>query len=145
MASPRRCLFFFFFWSRCTACGILVPQPGIELMPPAMEAWSPNHWTTKEFPGRHLNPAFKICKWGRADVPLEFLFLRLYHLEEWKRRDFIIYLLQIIARKYFLGLALPYHPLPFFWSLSSSPPGRLQEVSHRNSQISMLIATSCHH
>ena len=31
-------------------CRIFVPQPGIELMAPAMEAQSPNHWTTTEFP-----------------------------------------------------------------------------------------------
>ena len=30
------------------ACGILVPQPGIESMPPAVEAQSLNHWTTRE-------------------------------------------------------------------------------------------------
>ena len=30
------------------ACGILVHQPGIELMPPALEAWSLDHWTTRE-------------------------------------------------------------------------------------------------
>ena len=32
------------------AGGILVPQPGIELPPPAVEAWSPNHWTAREVP-----------------------------------------------------------------------------------------------
>ena len=32
------------------ACGILVPQPGIQLMPPELEAQSPNHWTTREVP-----------------------------------------------------------------------------------------------
>ena len=33
-----------------TTCGILVPQPGIELMPPAVEVWSLNSWTTREVP-----------------------------------------------------------------------------------------------
>ncbi|XP_057389546.1 zinc finger protein 320-like isoform X2 [Balaenoptera acutorostrata] len=33
-----------------TACGILVPRPGIEAAPPAVEAWSLNHWTTREVP-----------------------------------------------------------------------------------------------
>ena len=28
---------FFFFWLHPTACGILVPQSGIKLMPPALE------------------------------------------------------------------------------------------------------------
>ena len=32
------------------ACGILVPWPGIEPMPPALAAWSLNHWSTREFP-----------------------------------------------------------------------------------------------
>ena len=34
----------------CAACGILVPQPGIESSPPALEAQSLNHWTTREVP-----------------------------------------------------------------------------------------------
>ena len=29
---------------------ILVPQPGIEPMPPEVEAWSLNHWTAREVP-----------------------------------------------------------------------------------------------
>ena len=50
-----KCLFLFFgFWLCSTAYGILVPQLGIEPMPPAMGVPSPdhcpNHWTTKEFP-----------------------------------------------------------------------------------------------
>ena len=27
---------------------ILIPQPRTELMPPAVEAWSLNHWTARE-------------------------------------------------------------------------------------------------
>ena len=30
------------------ACGILVPGPGIEPAPPAVEAQSLNHWTARE-------------------------------------------------------------------------------------------------
>ena len=33
---------------RCTACGILVPRPRMAPMPPALEAQSLNHWTTRE-------------------------------------------------------------------------------------------------
>ena len=33
------------------ASRILVPGPGIEPVPPAMEVESPNHWITKEVPG----------------------------------------------------------------------------------------------
>ena len=36
------------------AFGILVPQPGIEPAPPTMEAWSLNHWTTREVPQTSL-------------------------------------------------------------------------------------------
>ena len=32
------------------ACGILVSQPGIKPVPPALEAWSLNHWTAREVP-----------------------------------------------------------------------------------------------
>ena len=32
------------------ACGILAPQPGIEPVPPEVEARSLNHWTTREVP-----------------------------------------------------------------------------------------------
>ena len=41
-------LFFFYFWPLSAACGILVPQPGIEPMSPAVEVQSLNHWTAKE-------------------------------------------------------------------------------------------------
>ena len=39
---------------RCLACGILLPRPGIEPVPSAMKAWSPNHWMAREFPGESL-------------------------------------------------------------------------------------------
>ena len=41
----------FVFWGH-TACGILVPRPGIELVPPAVEAWSFNLRTAREVPVR---------------------------------------------------------------------------------------------
>ena len=36
-------LSFFFFWLHHMACGTLVPQPGMEAVPPAVEAWSLNY------------------------------------------------------------------------------------------------------
>ena len=39
-----------FFGLCCVACGILVPQPGIEPMYPALDEWGLNHWTTREVP-----------------------------------------------------------------------------------------------
>ena len=46
-------VFFFFFLFFCLhwmAYGILVPWPGIEPMPPAVEAWCLNDWTTRDVP-----------------------------------------------------------------------------------------------
>ena len=39
---------FFFFLPDLTACKILVPWPGIKPSLPAVDAQSPNHWTTRE-------------------------------------------------------------------------------------------------
>ena len=42
-----------FSWGmRALSCSMrdLVPQPGIKPRPPALGAWSPNHWTTREVP-----------------------------------------------------------------------------------------------
>ena len=45
------CIFcFFVLFFDHVACGILVPQPGIEPMLPAMKVQSLNHWTTREVP-----------------------------------------------------------------------------------------------
>ena len=38
----------FFFWPRCMACGILVSQPGMEPLLPAVETQSLNHWIARE-------------------------------------------------------------------------------------------------
>ena len=47
------CLFVFVggFWSHHAACGILVPQPGVEPVPLALGARSLKHWTSREVPG----------------------------------------------------------------------------------------------
>ena len=48
-------IFFFFFFvilfSVAAACTILSSPPGIEPVPPAIEAESPNHWAIREVPG----------------------------------------------------------------------------------------------
>ena len=41
----------FYFSATPMVCGILVPQPGIEPAPLAMEAPSLNHWATREVSG----------------------------------------------------------------------------------------------
>ena len=40
----------FFFWLCHVASRILVSQIGIDPIPPALEAWSLNNWTTREVP-----------------------------------------------------------------------------------------------
>lgn len=48
-------------------CGLhdLVPQPGIKHEPPALQAWSLNHWTTREVPSASLTVA---SHYGLLDV-----------------------------------------------------------------------------
>lgn len=43
-------LFTYFLLLNHTACGILVPQPGIEPVSSAVKEQCPKHWTTWEFP-----------------------------------------------------------------------------------------------
>ena len=43
----------FVFWPYCLACGILVPQPGINPVPPALEVWSTP--APRKVPHLHLN------------------------------------------------------------------------------------------
>ena len=46
----------FFFLLHHTACGILVPPPGMEPKFPAVKGLSPNHWTTREVPTQVFLP-----------------------------------------------------------------------------------------
>ena len=56
-------LFKFFFWPGCVACRILVPLPGIKPAPPAVEAQSLNHGTTREVPRETLDEFAYMCKY----------------------------------------------------------------------------------
>ena len=47
----------FYFWLYHVACGIIVPQPGMEPVPPTLEAWSLNHWSTVD----QISPQFFSC------------------------------------------------------------------------------------
>ena len=51
----------FFFWPHHVACGILVPQPGIKPVPPALGVQSLNHWTSREVHLPILNIAVYTC------------------------------------------------------------------------------------
>ena len=51
------------------SCGMrhLVPQPGIKPRPPALGAWSLNHWTTREFSQLSLSKV--IQKGKKKPIP----------------------------------------------------------------------------
>ena len=52
------CLVLFSFLA--TSWGLWgLPQPGIELVPMAVKAQSPNHWTTREVPESHCSSVFR--------------------------------------------------------------------------------------
>ena len=44
----------FVFWLHPEPCRILVPQPGIEPMPPALERQRLSHWSTREFSEKNI-------------------------------------------------------------------------------------------
>ena len=52
----------FWFWPCWVACDILVPRPGVELAPPALEAQSLHHWITREILQRGF---FNLFIWLR--------------------------------------------------------------------------------
>ena len=60
------------------ACGILVPQPEIEPVPLALEAWSPNHWTTREFPSFQFSIFSLIISFGSVLYIYIFIYLYIY-------------------------------------------------------------------
>ena len=53
---------FIYFWPQHAACGILVPPPGIEPAPPAVEAQALNFWTTRGVPYISNNITFVVYK-----------------------------------------------------------------------------------
>ena len=58
---------FFLFWSApCLACEILVPQAGIEPLPPAVEAQSPHSWPAREV--SCYAPVWSIPRWPRGRI-----------------------------------------------------------------------------
>ena len=65
---PRWLHLEFFSVSATRHVGTFVPLPGVKPMPPASEAWSLNHWTTREFPRNFLfkkhscgSPSARCC------------------------------------------------------------------------------------
>ena len=73
---------YYYFWPHHTAYGILVSWPGIKPVPPALEAQSPSHWTTKEVPesGKHsfiivIYYSFIIKDTGREQIGIQILLI----------------------------------------------------------------------
>ena len=50
LLSPFLFFLFLIFWLCCVACGILVPQPGTEPVPPVLGRKGLSHWITMEVP-----------------------------------------------------------------------------------------------
>ena len=46
----HQCHGFIYFWLHLLTCRILFTCPGIKPKSPALEAWSPSHWATREIP-----------------------------------------------------------------------------------------------
>lgn len=47
-------LLFKYFWPFHVAYGVLAPRPGVKPLPPTLEVWSLNRWTTSDFLGLPL-------------------------------------------------------------------------------------------
>ena len=63
---PGLLLLLFIYLLYHNACGVLVPRPGIEPMPPTVAARSPNHWATRKVPAW----LFKQQGWrGKSHLP----------------------------------------------------------------------------
>ena len=74
----------FFFGHTAQHVGILVPQPGIEPVPPAVEAWSLNHWTTREAPDVQLFELSEISLLRKISVFVS-LNIPLFYSYFWKK------------------------------------------------------------
>ena len=67
------------------ACGILVPLPGIEPRPAALEIQSPNHWAAREVPNLRdfklhtENPSFAPTVPTRNSISNTSLYQEIYH------------------------------------------------------------------
>ena len=57
----------------CVVCSFLVSHPGIESEPPALEAWSLNHWISREVP--------EMCIFSIAMQPAFWMWVRCVRLE----------------------------------------------------------------
>ena len=61
-------------WLHNTACAILVYRPGIKPVPSAVEAWSVNHWTSREGPRNNKNTASLLATSASGSVAFHKVF-----------------------------------------------------------------------
>ena len=66
--------FFLFPFFSQTACGILVPQPGIESAPLALETWHLNHWIMREVPNSLVSLSLQLPALRSINNHAEFHF-----------------------------------------------------------------------
>ena len=71
----------FCFWPCHMACGLLVPQPGMESLPSALEAQFLNHWATRDV--YHLRAGMYIYLQNDLEAYLEFLNLSEFPVISW--------------------------------------------------------------
>ena len=71
---------YLFCWLCSTAREILVLQPGVKHVPPAVELRSLNHWTTRQVPGTIFQESFE------AWAPKAIVESGSWPQESWKRR-----------------------------------------------------------
>ena len=70
-----------FFLPHPVACGILVPQPGTESVPPAKELQSLNHWTAREVPG------MRVLMWERSQATPDWDGMEIYKGQSQNSKD----------------------------------------------------------
>ena len=88
----------FIFWLHCAVCGILVPQPEIEPMHPAAEAWS----QPLDHQGSPLLFILLSCEWEKLK----------WCVEKKKEAWTTDYPETVNARKFTMSSLLPSLPLP---------------------------------
>ena len=60
-----------YFWPHCVGCGILVPEPGIEPVPPTVKMWIVDHWATRQVPWLLVKSARAspvACLWNASET-----------------------------------------------------------------------------
>ena len=60
-------IYIFIFMPWCAACGVLVPQPGMETVPAAEGVQSVNHWSTRGVPGFCFKNSFTKNRQWKGD------------------------------------------------------------------------------